>query len=159
MVKNLTSKTHNSIASQAQKLQSNCRMIEKKFNYLLQPAELPELHDKLVKEFARRYYFEHLLKQKEKDLSRFISNENSKRHRFLTQNSTVLHPNPITLLLNNDRIDLKIDRIKDIPAITDVEAEEILYLREESEKEMKEKKKMEAFKDELRILKAQLKLK
>ncbi|CAI2379060.1 unnamed protein product [Moneuplotes crassus] len=159
MVEKLVSKTANSISYKTQKLIVNCKDLEKSCKYLLRTADLPEIHEKIVKEFGRRYCFEHYLRPKEKQLSRMIASENSKRHKFITEVGESLPENPLTSLLKSDRINMKIERSQDVPLVTDVETEEIQILQEEMDKELKQEKKMSILQDEMKLLKAQLRLK
>ena len=159
VISSLTNKTSDSLVSQAQRLESNWKLLKKNFAYLLKPGEMPEIHDRLVKEFARRYWFEDLLAYKEKELSRLIASENSKRNSFTAKNRTTLPSNHITDLLSHDRIDLKIERSKNIPKVNDIETEEVKAIQEESMKELREKENKDAIISENKLLKAQLKLK
>jgi hypothetical protein len=134
-------------------------LILKKFNYLLKPSELPNLHEKCKKEFARRYWFEELLKTKERELSRLISNENAKRSKFFSENGGILPTNPLTSMLLNYQIELDIKRNEKVPKVSDVETEETLHLVELLKKDMKEKDKTETLLKELRFLKEELKAK
>lgn len=159
MVERMTSKTSNSNSYKAQKLLQNCNDLESKWKYLLKVTDLPKVHDRIVNEFGRRYWFEHYLRPKEKQLERIIAAENSRRSRFITEVGENLPDNSLSQLLKLDRINLKVERSKDIPLVSDVDTEEIRTLRDEMDKESKEQRRIETLKDEIKLLNAQMKLK
>lgn len=159
MLQSLSTKSNDTLALSAQKLQSNATVLETKFNYLLKPAELPELHEKCKKEFARRYWFEDLLNQKEKELEKLITAEKTKRHNFFSENGRTLPNNPLTTQFLNFDIEMVIKRNRNIPKVTDVETDEVLAVLEEARKEHRLKDKVEKLKAEVKTLKAQLKSK
>ena len=158
-MRSISKSSSDSLAISAQKLQSNCNLILKKFNYLLKPSELPALHEKCKKEFARRYWFEELLKTKEKELSRLIANENAKRSKFFSENGGILPTNPLTSMLLNYQIELDIKRNEKVPKVSDVETEETLHLVGLLKKDLVEKEKTDALMTELNLLKKELKAK
>jgi len=158
-VKSLSQKGNDNIAMKSQKMQSNCDLIASKFNYLLKPTELPSLHEKLKKEFARRYVFEDLLSHKEKELAKIIGQENSKRSKFMAENGNILPSNPLTVVLLDYQVELNISRNKKIPRVTDVDTEETSILKEELKKEFRHQEKLKLLGDELKLFKAQMKLK
>lgn len=159
LVSSLSSKQNESLISQAQKLQSNCSNLVKKFNYLLKPADIPLLHEKLKEEFARRYHFESLLEFKEKELSKMIATENIKRTNFLSEHKLNLSSNALTQLLIDCSIKFSIDRNSNVPKVSDISTDDTASIQKEYRKEARYKEKIQLLNDEVKAMKAELKLK
>ena len=126
---------------------------------MLKPCQLPVLHETIKKEFARRYRFDYLIQIKERDLGLLISNENSKRHNFISQYGKILPKNPLTDIFLDYEIELNIKRNKRTPKVNDVETEDTAFIEEEIRKEAKEKERTSKLNEEIKLLKAELKLK
>ena len=159
LVSSLSHKQKDSMVSQIQKLQSNNAKVVEKFNYLLKPAELPSLHEKLKQEFARRYHFEALIEFKEKEFNKLISMENIRRSNFLSEHKLKLSDNSLTRCLLDYSIKFSIDRNRNMPKITDITTEETKLLQSEYRKDARHREKLQALNDDVKKLKNDLKLK